>query len=56
MQYKITFKNPKTGEDESLMVTAENCYEILGNIFSKMIPDGKIKPVNFKLELILGSE
>ena len=56
MNFKITYKNPKTGEDESVMITKENCHDSLSAIFSKLIPDGRIKPVNVKLELIFGTE
>ena len=56
MKFKITYKNPGTGEDESLVITQEDCHDKLSEIFSKMIPDNKIKPVNVKLELIFGNE
>lgn len=56
MNFKISFINPKTGEQESIVINDENCYKIITSIFSKMIPDGRIKPVNFKLELLLEPE
>ncbi len=56
MNFKISYINPKTGEQESIIINAENCYQTISLIYSKMIPDGKLKPVNFKLELLLETE
>ena len=56
MKFKITYKNPETGEDESVIITEKNCHDSLSAIFAKLIPDGRIKPVNVKLELIFGTE
>lgn len=56
MNFKISYINPATGEQESIIIDAENCYQKISSIFSKMIPDGKLKPVNFKLELLLEPE
>ncbi len=56
MEFEITFINPKTGEPESVKIDKENCYDVITSVYSKTIPDGKIKPVNFKLELKLGSD
>jgi hypothetical protein len=54
MKYKITFINPKTGEPEERFLTESDCWQVLSGVYSATIPEMKIKPVNFKLELILG--
>lgn len=56
MNFKISYINPKTGEPESVVINSEDCFQKLSSIYSKMIPDGRIKPVNFKLELLLEPE
>ena len=56
MNFKISFINPKTGEQESKIIKEADCWATINSIFSKMIPDGRIKPVNFKLELLLETE
>ncbi len=55
MDFKISFINPTKGEQESHIIDKENCWETLTAVYSKTIPDGKIKPVNFKFELLLDS-
>ncbi len=56
MKFKITYINPATGEEESVIIEKENCWDAINEVYSKTIPERKIKPVNFKLELIFGAE
>ena len=56
MQFEIKFINPKTGEPETQLIKEDNCWKVLNSVYSKTIPDGKIKPVNFGLVLKLDIE
>ncbi len=53
MKFRLTVRNAKTGEEESQLMTEADCWKVINSLYNKMIPDGKLKPVNFKLELLL---
>ncbi len=56
MEFEITIINPTTGEPESQRLTQDNCWQSINSLYSKAIPEKKLKPVNFKLELLLDSD
>lgn len=56
MDFKITYIDPTTGEPESEIVKEVDCWQKLNSIYSKTIPERKLKPVNIKLETVFDVE